>query len=641
MTQKRITAKVGRIGLTRRVVFSVLRDWGLIMGALMLSLLLAYNGIFWESLSRWIFIVVLPIAILAPVLVGWRRLYRADSRYVGIYDFMNIAFVGAILGATLLLLDSAVRGRPDVIHPLVAPILFSALSTGGLAGVRLLARIRAIKLLYAGASPEEMRRALIVGTGDGADLVLRELSKRGRISSRVVGFVDDDPERQDVTLHGLEVLGKVEDIPELVSKHNVDEVFIAIPNASSEIIRRIFKFCKDTEARIHYLPAFDAMVRNPSAMLPGLRNLELKDLLGRSDISCEKSQVANYISGERVLITGAGGSIGSELARQVARFTPASLVLAGKGENSIYEIEQELRRRRIFQPTPVICDVRDKVGIRSVVEEHYPSVVFHAAAHKHVPLMEVVPIEAIRNNIFGTLNIAEQAVNNGVKNFILVSTDKAVNPRNVMGATKRVAEMIVNAMAARFETEFAIVRFGNVLMSRGSFLPTIQRQIDEGGPVTITHPDMTRYFMSIPDAVQLILQSGAMGSKGEIFILDMGEAQSIVDLARWMIRMHGLVPGKDIEIKYTGVRPGEKIHEELAFEHEQLGQSEHERISKVEDVRPIDWETLKAQLDRIREICDSGDQDKARAALMELAWGKNLAPIPPLAGEVEKPQTSS
>lgn len=637
MSDERARTRPGRLGLSRRVVVSTLRDIALILGALLLTLLLAYNGVIYESLSRWAFIVVIPIAVLAPILIFWRRLYRADARYVGIYDFLNIAFVGAILGLALLLLDSAVRSRPDVVHPLVAPILFTALSTAGLAGVRLMARLRAIKVLYAGAAGDEVRRALVVGTGDGADLVLRELSKRGRISSRVVGFVDDDPDRQEITLHGLEVLGKVEDIPDLVAKHGVEDVFIAIPNASSEIIRRIFRFCKDTEARIHYLPAFDAMVRNPSAMLPGLRNLELKDLLGRNDISCEKSQVAGYISGERVLITGAGGSIGSELARQVARFTPASLVLVGKGENSIYEIEQELRRRRIFQPTPVICDVRDKVGVRSVVEEHYPSVVFHAAAHKHVPLMEVVPIEAIRNNIFGTLNVAEQAVNNGVKHFILVSTDKAVNPRNVMGATKRVAEMIVSAMAARFETEFAIVRFGNVLMSRGSFLPTIQRQIDEGGPVTITHPEMTRFFMSIPDAVQLILQSGAMGSRGEIFILDMGEAQSIVDLARWMIRMHGLVPGKDIEIKYTGVRPGEKIHEELAFEHEKMEKSDHERISRVEDVRPVDWDTLKAQLDRIREICESGDQDKARAALMELAWGKNLAPIPPLTPEVENP----
>jgi FlaA1/EpsC-like NDP-sugar epimerase len=360
------------------------------------------------------------------------------------------------------------------------------------------------------------------------------------------------------------------------------------------------------------------------------------DLLRRDCAVGEASPAMRYLSGERVLITGGGGSIGSELARQVAALAPASLIILGKGENSIFEIHQELRDANVQGCLPVVCDVRDVQALEQVFRQHTPTVVIHAAAHKHVPLMEDVPIEAIRNNVFGTLNLAEVAIRHGVQRFILVSTDKAVKPENVMGATKRVAEMTVSALAGRSETAFATVRFGNVLGSRGSLVPILRRQILAGGPVTLTHPEMTRFFMTIPEAVELILQAGAMGEKGEIFILDMGEPISIVQLATDMIRLHGLVPGEDIEIKYTGIRPGEKLHEELAAENEALLPSQNERISVVRPSVAADWHWLGQQLEDLKQLCDSGDVLAARAALMELAWGKTLPPVPP-SGEAPVP----
>jgi FlaA1/EpsC-like NDP-sugar epimerase len=350
---------------------------------------------------------------------------------------------------------------------------------------------------------------------------------------------------------------------------------------------------------------------------------------------------ARYLNGERVLITGGGGSIGSELARQVSSMSPASLILLGKGENSIFEIDQELRHSNVFQPMPVICDIRDRQGLDLVFKAHKPTVVFHAAAHKHVPLMEAVPIEAVRNNVFGTLHLAEEAIRNGVQKFILVSTDKAVNPSNVMGATKRVAEMIVSAMTSRSETSFSAVRFGNVLGSRGSLIPILKKQIMSGGPVTLTHPEMTRFFMTIPEAVQLIVQAGAMGEKGEIFILDMGDPVSIVGLAKDMIRLHGLVPGQDIELKFTGIRPGEKLREELAHAAEDLLPSGYEKISMVKSQKPVDWNWLKPQLDELDRLCNTGDEQAVRAFLMELAWGKTMPPMTSSAIVWEEDQSES
>ncbi len=342
----------------------------------------------------------------------------------------------------------------------------------------------------------------------------------------------------------------------------------------------------------------------------------------REPTQVDPELVSSITTGESVLVTGGGGSIGSELARQVSGLNPAKLILLGKGENSLYEIEQELIQTTNLLPASVVADVRDPKAMEYAFAKHRPTVVFHAAAHKHVPLMQSNPIEAIRNNVFGTLCAVETSIRHGVKRFVLISTDKAVNPTSVMGATKRVAEMVVGAYASTSDTNFAVVRFGNVLGSRGSLIPLLKNQIARGGPVRVTHPDMTRYFMTIPEAVQLILQAGAKGNNGELFILDMGDPVKILDLAYDLIRLHGLVPHQDIEVKFIGPRPGEKLHEELTYSKEALVSTDHAKINMARTA-PVDWDWLQRELSVLRELCNNGEQEQAHQFLMEMAWGKH------------------
>ncbi|MCW5936500.1 MAG: polysaccharide biosynthesis protein [Fimbriimonadaceae bacterium] len=569
-----------------------------------------------------------PITALAVALIAWRRLYRINPRYVGVHDLLGIALVGTLLAVALRGLVS-LGGLPPETNPWTSPVLFGFMVTGFLAMVRIYQRLVASRTLAAIQAKlgGRLRRAMIVGAGDAGESLLREIAKLDPPEYAVVGFLDDDPRRHETTINGVPVLGDVNRLRLLAEEHEIDDLLIALPETSAEEIRRITALCNDTKARVRTLPNLSRFVRGGTSVLPLLQDVNVDDLLRRESTMPEAKPVARYLSGERVLITGAGGSIGSELARQVAQLSPASLVLIGKGENSIFEIDQELRHGNIFQPIPIVADVRDASSMEEHFRVHRPTVVFHAAAHKHVPLMEAVPIEAVRNNVFGTLNTAELAIRNGVQKFILVSTDKAVNPSNVMGATKRVAEMIISALASRSETSFAAVRFGNVLGSRGSLVPVLKKQILAGGPITITHPQMTRFFMTIPEAVQLILQAGAMGDRGEIFILDMGEPVSIVELAKDMVRLHGLVPGHDIEIKYTGIRPGEKIHEELSYETENIVPSGYEKISRVSHQRPVDWLWLRDQLAELKDFCDAGNAEAARAFLLELSWGKTMPPV--------------
>ncbi|MCG9894351.1 MAG: polysaccharide biosynthesis protein, partial [Fimbriimonadaceae bacterium] len=480
----------------------------------------------------------------------------------------------------------------------------------------------------AGASSQPTRRVLIIGASHEGEAVCRELNRLAEGAIKIVGYVDDRDENQNTTVQGLTVLGRITDIPKIAEKHRVNEILISTPDLAPSELRRIFDICSGTRSRIRMVPSFRAIVGGSDRLLSRMRSLDVRDLLRRDSIKGDESISMDYIHGERVLITGGGGSIGSELARQVAKLSPASLVLMGKGEGSIFEIDQEIRRTTPLRPSAVITDVRDKAAIATAMAKEVPTVVFHAAAHKHVPLMEAVPIEAIMNNVFGTLNMVEASITARVKKFILVSTDKAVKPANVMGATKRVAEMIVASKSAVSDTEFAIVRFGNVLNSRGSLVPLIQKQIEAGGPVTVTHPDMTRFFMTIPEASELILNAGALGGRGEIFVLDMGAPVKIEELVKDVIRLHGLVPGQDIEVVYSGIRPGEKIHEELYFANENVSRSRHPKIHVADQSIAYPWAWLSTQLDELRSLCLAGDVEGARSALMELAWGKN-APLFP------------
>ncbi len=454
------------------------------------------------------------------------------------------------------------------------------------------------------------RRILIVGAGTAGSMMLTEIKGHPHLG-QAVGLIDDDPAKQGSRIGDVRVVGFTKDIPEVAQTLRIDQIVVAVPSASPRQIREILDLCTQTRCDLRIMPGLFELM-NKQALLGQLREVRIEDLLGRDPVELDATSVASYIKGKTVLVTGGGGSIGSELCRQIATYRPQKLVILDVYENSAYDLQQELKRKYPeLSFDVVIASVRDRDRIDQLMSFYRPHLVFHAAAHKHVPLMEFNPMEAVKNNVFGTLNLAESASIYGVKRFVMISTDKAVNPTNVMGCSKRVAELIILAMDKVSETEFVAVRFGNVLGSNGSVIPLFKRQIENGGPVTVTHPDIIRYFMTIPEAVQLVLQAGALAEGGEIFLLDMGEPVRIDDLARKLIRLSGYEPDVDIHIVYTGLRPGEKLYEELLLAEEE---TEPTRISKIFITKPsdVDYDELMGKLndlanhdnhaDKIRQI---------------------------------------
>jgi FlaA1/EpsC-like NDP-sugar epimerase len=413
-----------------------------------------------------------------------------------------------------------------------------------------------------------MKRTLIVGAGAAGTMVARQLLKNPAENLLPVGYVDDDPKKQQLDFFDLPVIGTINDIQEVVKLKKIELIVIAIPSLSKKKLNQIVKECSRTKAKVQIMPKIEDIMTG-KVSVSNFRDVQVEDLLGREPVQLDMRSISEKLEGKTILVTGAGGSIGSEICRQVSKFHPKKLLLLGHGENSIYQIDMELQNKykKQFSIVPIIADIQDKDRIFEVMAEHRPQVVYHAAAHKHVPLMEYNPKEAVKNNIFGTKNVAEAAGIFGVDTFVLVSTDKAVNPTNVMGATKRCAELVIQEMDKQYETKYVAVRFGNVLGSRGSVIPLFKKQIQNGGPVTVTHPEMTRYFMTIPEASRLVIQAGALAKGGEIFVLDMGEPVKIVDLAKNLIKLSGYTE-EEIEIKFTGIRPGEKMFEELLNESE-------------------------------------------------------------------------
>ena len=543
--------------------------------------------------------------VITPLIFGRAGIYSRYWRYASVEEMLLLA--GAITIAVVLvgaISLAAVRFLPgDLLLPRSIPFIFLLLALGVTAGPRFALRLSARSTLRKrskgmehGAQP---RTVLIMGAGDAGAMIVRELRNNPHLGLEPVGFLDDDLGKHDVKIHGVPVLGDRHAIPEVVAGYKVSQVIIAMPTASGAAIRDIMRICGETGVEARTIPGIYELL-DGSVSVNQLREVRIEDLLRREPVHTDISAVSGMLQGKRVLVTGAGGSIGSELCRQILRCGPAQLVLVGHGENSIFEIHNELMRLEtgnwkleaetgIQQPTssfqqpasritPVIADIRFPDRIRAVFEHHLPEIVFHAGAHKHVPLMESNEVEAVTNNVLGTRNVVEAAVATGVERFLMISTDKAVNPTSVMGTTKRVAEIIVQQAAAQTGRLFVAVRFGNVLGSRGSVVPFFQRQIAAGGPVTVTHPDICRYFMTIPEAVQLVLQAAALGQGGEVFVLDMGEPVRIADLARDLIRLSGLEPGRDIEVVYTGLRPGEKLFEELFADSEAYTRTRHEKI---------------------------------------------------------------
>lgn len=411
--------------------------------------------------------------------------------------------------------------------------------------------------------PKNIKRTLIIGAGSGGTMVARQLLHNQEIDLKPVAFIDDDPKKFKLDILGIPVVGNSSHIVKTVEKYKIDNIIIAIPSLSKREINRIFDECSKTKAKTQIIPKLEDLMTGKLSVNE-FRDVQVEDLLGRDPVELDINSISEYVSGKTVLVTGAGGSIGSEICRQICKFNPRKIVLVGHGENSIYLIDMELRRKygEQIEIVPVIGDIQDRNRMFEVMEEHRPFVVYHAAAHKHVPLMEYNPREAVKNNIFGTRNVAEASDTFGVHAFVLISSDKAVNPPNVMGATKRFAELIIQSLAQHSNTKFVAVRFGNVLGSRGSVIPLFKKQIQAGGPVTVTHQDMTRYFMTIPEASRLVIQAGTLARGGEVFVLDMGEPVKIVDLAKNLIKLSGFSI-EEIGIRYTGLRPGEKMYEEL------------------------------------------------------------------------------
>jgi len=532
-----------------------------------LSVILVFCCRFW-----WIPPLIMVCRVVTFRLFG---LYHLAWQYIGLKEIFSL-LEATVICAVLAVVAIIVLGFHD--FPLsvlmIEGLIFFVFISAGRLSMRILREIH-VRLIFNG----ENRNILIVGAGDAGEMISREMLKLANLGYRPVGFVDDNPMLKGVFIHRLPVLGNCTQIPQLVKEKNVDEIIIAIPSAKRNEIRTIINYCEESKAKFKIVPGLFELI-DGTVHVNQIREVKIEDLLGRVPVKFDIQEVSSYLSNVPVLITGAGGSIGAELCRQVASFNPSTLILLGKGENSIFEIEMELKKRFPYLTTlPCIADIRDKDRLNNIFKTENPAVVFHAAAHKHVLLMEKNIDEAVLNNIIGTKNIVDISAKYLVKKFVMISSDKAVNPSSVMGATKRIAEMIVQAKAlAGSKTDFVSVRFGNVLESRGSVVPLFKKQIAEGGPVTITHPEVKRFFMTISEAVQLVIQAGAMGRGGEIFILDMGEPVKIIDLAKDLIRLSGLEVGIDIELAIIGLRPGEKLFEEILSADEGTQATKNKKI---------------------------------------------------------------
>lgn len=460
------------------------------------------------------------------------------------------------------------------------------------------------------------KNILIVGAGDAGNLAIRELEMSNQLDARVVGVIDDDKKKHGTYIQGVKVLGDRNKIPDFVKKYNIDEIIIALPSVSKKNIKEIVNICQETSCKIKILPGIYQLVTG-EVEVAKLRNIQIEDLLGREPVNANSKEIGRYVAEKTVMVTGAGGSIGSELSRQIAANYPRRLILLDIYENTLYDIERELLKSYPnLELITLVGSVRNRSRLTHIFEEYKPDLIFHAAAHKHVPLMEYSPNEAIKNNVFGTMELCKAADQFGAEKLVLISTDKAVNPTNVMGASKRICEMLVQYYNERSNTNFVAVRFGNVLGSNGSVIPYFKKQIAEGGPVTVTHPDIIRYFMTIPEAVSLVLKAGANANGGEIFVLDMGEPVKILDLAKNMIALSGHEVGTDIEIVFTGLRPGEKLYEELLMDEEGLQSTDNELIHIGKPIK-FDAEKFEAGLRRLYRV-SYGEKDGIRKVIKEI-----------------------
>ena len=593
------------IPINRHRVWNLVADAALVAAAWYLAFTLRfdrgvpvyYHTLFVRTIA---FVIVIKLAVF--VLSGF---YNRWWRYVSTRDMWGAArgvLVGSLIADLTVYFASPVH---NVRLPRSIAVLDFLLTMAFIAASRMIAR-SIIERPQARNVLARGKEVIVVGAGDAARLMLREMLRIPALGYTPIGLVDDNPSKKNIRIEGVRVLGTIDDLPHVIRDNKPDELLIAIPSASGELRARVVDAAGDITVKT--LPGLHELIAGDLNLTTQIRPIQVEDVLGREPVEVDFEAIASYVKDETVLVTGAGGSIGAELCRQIAKVDPARLILVDHHETALFEIERELVERDFTAAHPVLADVKNLQKMRQVFERFRPAVVFHAAAYKHVPMLEANPVEAVRNNTVATRVIADVAVEFGSSRFVLVSTDKAANPKNLLGRSKAIAEWIVEAYGHRDDvsTRFVAVRFGNVLNSSGSVIPIFRKQIERGGPVRVTHPEMTRYFMTIPEAVSLIVQAGAIGGRGQVFVLDMGEPVKIVDLAREMIRLSGKVPGRGIEIEFTGVRPGEKLHEELWSTGEVVEPTVHPKISRATRAQ-IDAAWLEDELADLERLVEAGD----------------------------------
>ena len=613
--------------LSRNVQFAL--DLTVLLGAFVLSYLIRFDFAiprnFYHSLLTQIsYVVLVQFASLA--LAG---VYTFIWRYVGLAEVR--AFIYASAWSALLILIVRLT-LPERFGPWQVPLSIIMVDTviafGGVLGLRVLRRTLYEK--YESRRPRseagrvQRKPVLLVGAGRAGVLAIKEILSRPDTDLNIVGFVDDDPVKQGSAISRVKVLGTTRDLPRLVRELEIDHVVITIAQASREQILRIVKFCEEIPVKVRIIPGLYEILEG-RVKISRIRDLQVEDLLGREPVHLEEESIRDFLHGKAVMVTGAGGSIGSEIARQVAWFKPSRLLLVERAEFALFNIDHQLKELwPSLSIVPLVADIGDEARMRTIFKQFRPEVVLHAAAHKHVPMMETNPMEAAKNNVLATNLLGELAGKFGVDVFVLISTDKAVRPTSVMGASKRVAELVVQSLEQQFDTRFVAVRFGNVIGSAGSVIPIFQEQIRKGGPVTVTHPDMTRYFLTIPEAVQLVLQASTMARGGEIYILDMGEPVSILEMAKHTITLSGLKPFEDINIVFTGIRPGEKLFEELEMDESLLAKTGHPKIF-IGKIGTYSKESVSTALQRLSILSQNGHEQELRKFFNELLPEARLA----------------
>ena len=624
-----------RTPFNRHAVWQIAVDAALIAAAWTLAWLLRFDQgrpVYYDHYLDWqIIAIVVAIQLTVFALSGF---YNRWWRYVSTRDMWS-----ALRGVALASLATFLIFTLFEFHPARVPkgvwFIDLIVCLAFIAGSRLLART-VIERPLPGQVVARGKEAIVVGAGDAAQLVIKEMLRNPALGYTPIGIVDDDPRKRNLRLHGIRVLGTTADLPTLIRDRRPDEVLIAMPSASGEVRGRVVEAAHVAGLPVKTLPGLAELVSGDSGLATQLRPVEVEDVLGREPVEVDLEAIAGYVSGEVVMVTGAGGSIGSELCRQLSRLGPLRLVLVDNSEPALFEIDRELARERGFRDgVAVVADVKNGVRVRQLFESHRPGLIFHAAAYKHVAMMETNPLEAVRNNTLGTRTVADAAVEHGAKRFVLVSTDKAANPQTVMGQSKALCEWIVETWGHRPDvpTRFVAVRFGNVLGSSGSVIPIFRRQIARGGPVTVTHPEMTRFFMTIPEAVQLVVQAGAIAERGQVYVLDMGEPVRIMDLAENMIRLSGKEPGGEIPIQVIGPAPGEKLHEVLVGDGEDVLASPHPKIQRIARP-PVDGAWLNSELSVLERLVDVGDAAGLVSELRRIVGDPRRASAPmPARGE--------